>query len=133
MAVTTIASNLLGAHLVGGISSLFGGIQTIGIGVTLLAYGPVGWVLGGIAIASGLLSIAFGTAELQEHFTNKNWMKDADLSDGWYTGLMIGNAIVSAAVSFVGVKYINSNAGKKAFEIQKNANYWDKGTFKTRY
>lgn len=122
-AVTTIASNLFGAHLVGGISSTIGGIQTIGVGITLLAFGPVGWVLGGIAIASGALSIAFGAAELQQHFTGNNWMKDAGMSVGWYNGLMIGNAIVGAAVSIVGIKYMNSMHGQRAYAYQNVGKY----------
>ncbi|MGI6280235.1 MAG: hypothetical protein ACOYJS_06735, partial [Acutalibacteraceae bacterium] len=122
-AVTTIASNLFGAHLVGGISSTVGGVQTIGVGISLLAFGPVGWVLGGIAITSGALSIAFGTAELQQHFTGNNWMKDAGMSNGWYNGLMIGNAIVGAAVSIGGVKYMNSMHGQRAYAYQNIGKY----------
>ncbi len=121
-AVTPIASNLFGAHLVGGISSTVGGIQTIGLGISLLAYGPVGWVLGGIAIASGALSIAFGTAELQEYFSGNNWMKDK-MGNGFYNGLMIGNSILSAAVSIGGVKYMQSIHGQRAYALQHFSKY----------
>ena len=48
--ISSIASYYLGEHLVSGASSVYGGIQTIATGISLLAYGPVGWVLGGAAI-----------------------------------------------------------------------------------
>jgi hypothetical protein len=46
----------------------------------LLAYGPVGWVLGGAAIVLGAVNIAFGTAEIQQHFTGNNWINDIGIT-----------------------------------------------------
>ena len=122
-AVSSIASHYLGVNLVSGIGLSVSGVQTIGVGISLFAFGPAGWVLGGIAIASGIGSLALATAELQQHFTGNNWMKDAGMSDGWYTGLMIGNAIVGATVSIGGVKYMNSMHGQRAFAYQNIGKY----------
>ena len=131
--ISSIASYYLGKHFISGASSVYGGIQTIATGISLLAYGPVGWVLGGAAIALGAVNIAFGTAELQQHFTGNNWINDIGITGNLYTGLYIGSSIASAAVCIGGTTYMNSSAGKLAYEIQKNAKYWDKGTFHTRY
>lgn len=131
--ISSIASYYLGEHLVSGASSIYGGAQTIATGVSLLAYGPVGWVLGGAAIVLGAVNIAFGTAELQQHFTGNNWINDIGITGGLYTGLYIGSSIASAAVSIGGTAYMNSSAGKLAHEIQQNAKHWNKGTFKTKF
>ncbi len=125
-AISSIASYYLGEHLVSGAASIYGGIQTISTGVSLLAYGPVGWVLGGAAIVLGAVDITFGTAELQQHFTGDNWINDIGISGGLYTGLYIGSSIVSAAVSIGGNYYKTTTHGQIAY----NAKYWDKGTFK---
>ena len=131
--ISSIASYYLGEHLVSGASSIYGGVQTILTGISLLGYGPVGWVLGGVAIVLGAVNIAFGSAELQQHFTGNNWINDIGITGDLYDGLYIGSSIASMAVSIAGVKYMNSTGGKLAHEIQKNAKYWDKGTFLTRY
>ena len=131
--ISSIASYYLGEHLVSGASSIYGGAQTIATGVSLLAYGPVGWVLGGAAIVLGAVNIAFGTAELQQHFTGNNWINDIGITGGLYTGLYIGSSIASATVSIGGTAYMNSSAGKLAHEIQQNAKHWNKWTYKTKF
>ena len=124
--ISSIASYYLGEHLVSGASSIYGGVQTITTGISLLAYGPVGWVLGGAAIALGAVNIAFGTAELHQHFTGSNWINDIGITGDLYTGLYIGSSIASAAVSIGGTYYKTTTHGQIAY----NAKYWDKGTFK---
>ena len=124
--ISSIASYYLGEHLVSGASSVYGGIQTIATGISLLAYGPVGWVLGGAAIVLGAVNIAFGTAELQQHFTGNNWINNIGITENLYTGLYIGSSIASAAVSIGGTYYKTTTHGQIAY----NAKYWDKGTFK---
>lgn len=124
--ISSIASYYLGEHLVSGASSVYGGVQTIATGISLSAYGPVGWVLGGMAIALGAVNIAFGTAELQQHFTGNNWINDIGITGDLYTGLYIGSSIASAAVSIGGTYYKTTTHGQIAY----NAKYWDKGTFK---
>ena len=131
--LSSIASYYLGEHLVGGALSIFGGVQTIATGVSLLAYGPVGWVIGGAAIVLGAVNIAFGTAELQQHFTGNNWIKDIGITGELYTVLYVGSSIASAAVSIGGTAYMNSSSGRLAYEIQKNAKHWNRGTFKTKF
>ena len=124
--ISSIASYYLGEHLVSGASSVYGGVQTIATGISLLAYGPVGWILGGMAIALGVINIAFGTAELQQHFTGSNWINDIGVTDGLYAGLYIGSSIASAIISIGGTYYKTTTHGQIAY----NAKYWDKGTFK---
>ena len=85
LAVTSIASYFLGEHLVSGVSSIYGGFQTIATDASFLAYGPVCWVLGGTAIVLGAVNIAFGTAELQQHFKGKNWINNIGITGGLYT------------------------------------------------
>ena len=131
--VSSIASYYLGEHLVSGASSIFGGAQTIATGISLLGYGPVGWILGSAAIVLGCVNIAFGSAELQQHFTGSNWINDIGIMGNWYTGLYIGSSLASSVVTIAGVGYMNSTSGKLAHEIQQNAKHWDKGTFATRY
>ena len=131
--ISSIASYYLGEHFVSGASSVYGGVQTIATGVSLLAYGPVGWGLGVAAIVLGAVNIAFGTAELQQHFTGNNWINDIGITGGLYTGLYVGSSIASTAVSIRGTAYMNSSAGKLAYEIQQNAKHWNKGTFKTKF
>ncbi len=131
--ISSIASYYLGEHLVSGASSVYGGVQTIATGISLLAYGPVGWILGGVAMVLGVVNIAFGTAELQQHFTGNNWINDIGITGDLYTRLYIGSSIASAVVCIGGTAYMNSSTGKLAYEIQQNAKYWDKGTFHTRY
>ena len=131
--VSSIASYYIGEHLVSGASSIYGGAQTIATGISLFGYGPVGWILGGAAIVLGGISIAFGSAELQQHFTGNNWINDIGITGNLYTGLYIGSSLASSAITIAGVGYMNSSSGKLAHEIQQNASHWDKGTFATRY
>ena len=131
--ISSIASYYLGKHLVSGASSLYGGVQTIVTGISLLSYGPVGWVLGCAAIALGAVNIAFGTAELQQHFTGSNWIHDIEITGKTYNFLYIGSSLISTAICIGGSAYMNSTAGRLAHEIQQNAQYWDKRTFNTRY
>ena len=117
-AVSSIASYYLGEHLVSGASSVYGGVQTIATGVSLLAYGPVGWVLGGAAIVLVAVNIAFGTAELQQHFTGNNWINDIGITGGLYTGLYVGSSIASSVVSIGGNYYKTTMHGQRAFALQ---------------
>ena len=131
--VSSVASYYLGEHLVSGASSIFGGVQTIATGIAMLAYGPVGWLLGSAAIILGCIDLAFGGAEIQQHFTGKNWINDIGITGNSYTGLYMGASFASSLVTIAGTGYMNSNSGKLAHEIQQNAKFWDKGTFHTRY
>ena len=107
--VTWAAGEIFGHQLVGGIGSATGGASAIATGISLLGYGPVGWVIGGIAIIAGAASIAFGTAEIQEHFTGNNWIQDSfGWSDGLYNGLYFASNIVATLASVGGTFYRNS-------------------------
>ena len=117
-AISSIASYYLGEHLVSGASSVYGGVQTIATGISLLAYGPVGWVLGGTAIVLGAVNIAFGTAEIQQHFTGNNWINDVGIIGGLYTWLYAGTSIASVVVSIGGNYYKTTTYGQRAYALQ---------------
>ena len=128
LAVTSIASYFLGEHLLSGVSSIYGGFQTIATGASFLAYGPVGWGLSGAAIVLCAVNIAFGTAELQQHFKGKNWINNICITGGLYTWLYIGSSIATSAVSIGGNYYKTTMYGQRAFALQnvKKFGYTDK-------
>ena len=122
--VTWVAGEVFGHQLVGGIGSAIGGWSAITTGISLLAYGPVGWVIGGIAIIAGTASMAFGTAEVQEHFTGNNWIKDTlGWNDSLYNGLYFASNIVATLASVGGNIYrshmTSSGLGQAAKTPQK--------------
>ena len=117
--VTWAAGEIFGHQLVGGIGSAVGGGSAIATGISLLAYGPVGWVIGGIAIIAGAASIAFGTAEIQEHFTGNNWIQNSfGWSDGLYNGLYFASNIVASVASVGGTFYKTTTHGQRAYALQ---------------
>ncbi len=120
--VTWAAGEIFGHQLVGGIGSATGGASAIATGISLLGFGPVGWVIGGIAIIAGAASIAFGSAEIQEHFTGNNWIKDSlGMSDGLYNGLYFASNIVASLASVGGQVYKNLTTTTKLFRAVNSA------------
>ena len=117
--VTWGLGEIFGHQLVGGVGSISGGATAISTGISLLAFGPVGWVIGGIAIVAGVASIAFGTAEMQEHFTGSNWIKE---TTGWnnslYNGLYFASNIVASLASLGGNYYKTTKHGQRAYALQ---------------
>lgn len=120
--VTSIVSNTIGEHFAAGVSSTVSGVQTVGVGISLLGFGPLGWVLGGIAIVSGGISLAFAAAEFQEHFTGENYIK-AGVSESWYNGIYITNSVISLAVTVGGAAYMKSMPGQRAYAYQNIKRY----------
>jgi hypothetical protein len=123
--ITWAAGEIFGHQLVGGIGSTVNGGNAIGTGISLLSFGPVGWVIGGVAIIAGTSCIIFGSAEIQEHFTGNNWIKSSGMSDDWYNGLYIGSNITASVATIGGNFYKTTTHG----QVAHNARYWDKGTF----
>jgi hypothetical protein len=106
--VTWVAGEIFGHQLVGGIGSMINGGTAIATGFSLLAFGPAGWIIGGIAIVAGVASMVFGTAEIQQHFTGNNWIKDSTgWSDGLYNGLYVGANILASVATIGGNVYRN--------------------------
>ena len=67
--------------------------------------------------------VAFATAEAREGLGYGNWMKDAGMSDGWYTGLMVAANVAAIAVNIAGPKQcfkegtlVETEAGLKPIE-----------------
>ncbi len=106
--ILMIASGVIGVmgevfseQLAGAMGNAMLGIQAIMIGVQslscCLAYGV-------IAMAVGASCVAFATAEAGEALGYGNWMKDAGMSDGWYTGLMTAVNVAAIAINIIGPK-----------------------------
>ena len=75
-------------------------------------------MLGGAAIVLGAVNIAFGTVEIQQHFTGNNWINDIGITGGLYTGLYVGSSIASSVVSIGGNYYKTTMHGQRAFALQ---------------
>ncbi|CDR31479.1 Uncharacterised protein [Acholeplasma oculi] len=98
-----------------------------------MAFGPVGWIIGTVGIIAGIATIAFGGAEILQHFTSDNWIQD---STGWdnelYNGLYIGVNILSTITTVGGNIYkkhmtrtgtsSTPNTGKKYTRYIQNSN-----------
>ena len=127
MGILNIVSGVIGLvgaivseQLAGALGTAMLGIQTIMIGIQSLgcslAYGLV-------AMAVGATCVAFATAEAQEGLGYGNWMKDAGMSDGWYTSLMVAANVAAIAVNIAGPKQcfkegtlVETEAGLKPIE-----------------
>ena len=106
IAVAAIAGYVIGqavgSQAAGGISSIVNGGTAIATGISLFSFGPVGWILGGIAILAGIVSIAFGTAEIQEAATGNNWIKSTGISTNAYNTIYITANVVATIASIAG-------------------------------
>lgn len=119
---------IFGHQLVGGIGSTINGGTAITTGISFLAFDPVGWVIGGVAIIAGAASLAFGTAEIQESFGGGNWIKQGlGITGDLYNGLYIG-AEVLASVATIG-----GNLYKNHMTTIGTSSSTDTGTKHTRY
>ena len=106
--VTWGLSEIFGEQLIGGIGSIVNGGSAILTSMSLFAFGPIGWMIGGIGIIAGLASIAFGTAEIQESTGYGNWIKDIGVTKELYSNLYVGSNIISSLVTIFGNVYRNS-------------------------
>lgn len=77
------------------------GIQTIALGLKSLSCCTPYRI---VAMVIGAGCVAFATAEAQEGLGYGNWMKDAGMSDGWYSGLMVATNVAAIAVNIAGPK-----------------------------
>lgn len=95
--VTWGLSELFGEHLVTGTGLAITGVSAIVSGIMAISlFTPVGWIVGGLTAVAGIATIAFSTAELQQHFTGSNWMIDAGMNEGAYYTLMTVSSIVAS-------------------------------------
>ena len=74
---------------ISGGSALISGIMAM----SLLT--PIGWIVGGLTVLAGIATIAFSTAELQQHFTGDNWILNSGINEGVYYTLMTVSTIVA--------------------------------------
>ena len=95
--VTWGLSELFGEHLVTGAGlAITGGSAIISGMMAMSLFTPVGWIVGGVTAVAGIVTMAFATAELQQHFTGNNWMLDTGMNEGAYYTLMTVSSIVAS-------------------------------------
>ncbi len=94
-------SEIFGAQIAGGIGSAVGGGTAISTGISLLAFGPVGWIVGGALILIGAGTMAFRTNEIVAGATGTNYIQQwTGMSDELYNGLYIGLKAARRAPQF---------------------------------
>ena len=105
-------TEIFGAQIAGGISSIAGGGTAISTGINLMAFGPWGIVAGIALIAIGITTIVFGANEIVAGTTGINYIQEwTGMSDGLYNGLYIGLnfvASIGSVVGNVGMKYASN-------------------------
>jgi len=108
---TWAAGGIFGHQLVGGAGSVITGGNAIYTGISLIAFGgPVGWILGSIALVSGIASVGFGAAEIQEYFTGDNYIKQWGITGDLYNGLMIASVLTAGITTVAGQRYLRTHA-----------------------
>ena len=104
--VIGLASNALGSSIGGGIVSMVNGGGAIGVGSSLLGLGPFGWIAGGMLIAIGAGTMAFGANEIAYGITGTNFIQEwTGMSELMYSGLYLGLNIGSAIGQIAGRAY----------------------------
>ena len=128
-------SEIFGAQVAGGISSVAGGGSAISTGISLFAFGPWGVIAGIALIAIGTATAIVGVNEIVDGATGINYIQQwTGMNDELYNGLYIGLNIVSSVGSIagnIGMKYASTaklNAVMKNPEIIQN---YSKFQFKT--
>ena len=108
--VTWGLSEIFGAQIVGGASSMVNGYGAITTGLGLLSFGPVGWVAGGLSIIAGAGAMIIGANEIVDGITGTNYIQECTgWSDDLYNGLYIGSNIVSSVGTIAGNIYMKYN------------------------
>ena len=94
-------SELFGEHFVTGMGlALTGGSAVVSGIMAMTLATPVGWIVGGITVLAGVATLLFASAELQQHFTNNNWMLDSGMSQEAYYALMTLSSIAASVGTF---------------------------------
>ena len=114
LAVTSLVSwglsEIFGAQIVGGASSMVNGYGAITTGLGLLSFGLVGWVAGGLLIIAGAGAMIIGANEIVDGITGTNYIQEwTGWSDDLYNGLYIGSNIVSSVGTIAGNIYMKYN------------------------
>ncbi len=108
--VTWGLSEIFGAQIVGGASSMVNGYAAITTGIGLLSFGLVGWIAGGLLIIAGAGAMIIGANEVVDGITGTNYIQEwTGWSDDLYTGLYIGSNIVSSVGTIAGNIYMKYN------------------------
>ena len=100
-------SVLFGEHLVTGTGLAITGGSAVVSGIMAMTLAtPVGWIVGGITAVAGICTLAFASAELQQHFTGDNWMLDGGMSQSaYYTLMTIASITASVGTAASSVAY----------------------------
>ena len=114
-------TEIFGAQIAGGISSIAGGGTAISTGINLMAFGPWGIVAGIALIAIGITTIIFGANEIVAGTTGINYIQEwTGMSDGLYNGLYIGLNFVASIGSVVGNVGMSFALTAKLNAVMKN-------------
>jgi len=128
-------SELLGEKTASGIGSVVNGGTAIGTGVSLFAFGPLGWIAGGLLILVGLGTIAFGVNQIVDGTTGVNYIqKWTGMSDDLYNGLYIGLNFASTIGSIagnIGMQYASTARLNDVMKDPKSIQNYNKFQFKT--
>ena len=113
-------------QIVGGTGSMISGGTAIATGAKLLAFGPIGWIVGGALILIGTATMIWGGTEIYNAVSGDNFTFGMSQTAWNWTGL--GLNMASAFGSIGGNVWMRSYSG----QIARNARFWDSGTHKTR-
>ena len=94
-------------QIAGGIGSVVGGASAVYTGIGLLAFGPVGWIAGGLLMTVGIGTLAWGANEIVAGVTGTNYIQSfTGMSSELYNGIYIGLNIASAIGTIAGNAYM---------------------------
>jgi hypothetical protein len=117
-----LVGNALGSSVGSGLGSMLNGGGAVATGISMLAYGPIGWVGGGLMMLLGAGTAIMGANEVYSGITGDTTMRDW-MGGGLYDGLYLGLNIASAVGQIAGHMYMNSMAGQRAYAYQNINKY----------
>lgn len=98
-----MVGNIVGSQIAGGLGSMANGWGAISTGLSLFSYGWVGAIAGGVMVAVGAGTMAFGANEVVAGVTGTNYIQEwTGMSDSLYGGLYFGLNIVSSIGTIAG-------------------------------
>jgi RHS repeat-associated protein len=145
LAISSLVSwglaEVFGGQIAGGIGSTINGAGAIYTGVGLLAFGPVGWIAGGLLILIGVGTVAFGVNNIVAGVSGTNYIQSwTGISDGVYLGVNLSLNIASIVGTIAGNAYMNYadvsgnvNPGREGKPFSRYSTLDDKGVKQYRF